>query len=130
MYLLGERGFEDATTKIGQTAKQMLRRMNIAEVIVAAAVLVATSAMVGTARTQQKAAAPKPQDKLALGEHDARQSLLPMDTDKNSKVFKQEQMRFMEAEFDSLDVDETRNLDVKELTQSRLRVSRSAPVGK
>ena len=45
----------------------MLTRRNIVRVIVAIVVLVATWAMLGTV-VAQKAAAPKPQDKLALGE--------------------------------------------------------------
>ena len=53
----------------------MLRRTNIVLVI---AVLVATWAMLGTA-VAQKAAAPKPQDKLALGEEEVKQLLLLID---------------------------------------------------
>ena len=36
----------------------------------------------------------------------------------------------MGAEFDRLDKDKSGDLDVKELTQSKLRVSHSASVGK
>jgi Ca2+-binding EF-hand superfamily protein len=52
-----------------------------------------------------------------------------MDTDKNGKISKQEYMEFMAAEFDRLDKDKSGELDVKELTLSKLRVSRPA-VGK
>jgi Ca2+-binding EF-hand superfamily protein len=52
-----------------------------------------------------------------------------MDTDKNGKVSKKEFMDFMSAEFDRLDTDKSGELDPKELTQSRIRPSRSA-VGK
>jgi Ca2+-binding EF-hand superfamily protein len=45
-----------------------------------------------------------------------------MDTDKSGKVSKEEWLRFMEAEFDRLDTDHTGQLDVKELTESRVRV--------
>jgi EF hand len=108
----------------------MLRRTNIAWFIVLIAVLVATLAMLGTVAAQ-KAATPKPQqDKLALGEEEVKQLLLLMDTDKNGKISKQEWMRFMEAEFDRLDKDKSGDLDVKDLTQSKLRASRFTIVGK
>jgi hypothetical protein len=66
----------------------------------------------------QKAAASKPQDKLAIGEDQAKQLLLLIDTDKNGKTSKQEWMRSIEVEFDRLD--KTRNglLDLKELAES------------
>jgi CRISPR/Cas system-associated endonuclease Cas3-HD len=107
----------------------MLRHANIVLVIVVIAVLVATWAMLGTA-VAQKAATPKPQDKLALGEAEVKQLLLLMDTDKNGKISKQEWMKFMEAEFDRLDTSKSGELDIKELTQSKLRVSRFTTVGK
>jgi hypothetical protein len=107
----------------------VLRRTNIVLVIVAIAGLVATWAMLGTA-VAQKAAAPKPQDKLALGEDEVQQLLLLMDTDKNGKIAKQDWMKFMEAEFDRLDKSKNGQLDVKELTQSKLRVSHPVSVGK
>ncbi len=56
--------------------------------------------------------------------------LLLMDTDENGKISKQEWMKFMEAEFDRLDKDKNGQLDVKELTQSTLRVSHFLSVGK
>ena len=114
-----------------QTSQELvvLRRTNIVLVIVAIAVLVATWAMLGTA-VAQKAAAPKPQDKLALGEDEVKQLLLLMDTDKNGKIAKQDWMKFMEAEFDRLDKSKNGQLDVKELTQSKLRVSHPVSVGK
>jgi hypothetical protein len=52
----------------------------------------------------------------------AKQLLLAMDTDKTGRISKEEWMRFMEAEFDRLDTDHKGQLDVKELTQSRIRV--------
>ena len=107
----------------------MLRHTNIVLVIVVIAVLVATWAMLGTA-VAQKAATPKPQDKLALGEAEVKQLLLLMDTDKNGKISKQEWMKFMEAEFDRLDKDKSGDLDVKDLKQSKLRVSHFTTVGK
>jgi hypothetical protein len=39
-------------------------------------------------------------------------------------------MKFMEAEFDKLDVEKNGELDVKELTQSKLRVRSFSAVGK
>jgi hypothetical protein len=39
-------------------------------------------------------------------------------------------MSFMEAEFDRLDVKKDGELDIKELTQSQLRVSHFGSVGK
>jgi len=107
----------------------MLRHTNIILVIVVMAVLVATWAMLGTA-VAQRAATPQPQDKLALGEAEVKQLLLLMDTDKNGKISKQEWMEFMEAEFDRLDKSKNGELDVKELTQSKLRVSHFTNVGK
>jgi Ca2+-binding EF-hand superfamily protein len=53
-----------------------------------------------------------------------------MDTDKNGKISKEEWMKFMEAEFDRLDKDKRGQLNVKELTQSKLRVRHPVSVGK
>jgi CRISPR/Cas system-associated endonuclease Cas3-HD len=101
---------------------------NIVRVIVSIAVL-ATAAILGTA-VAQKSAVPKPQDKLALGQNEVRQLLLLMDADQSGKISKQEWMKFMEAEFDRLDKDKKGQLDVKELRQSKLRVSHPVSVGK
>lgn len=79
--------------------------------------------MLGTAISQTKAAVPKPQDKLALREEEVKPLLLLMHKDKNGRISKAEYMKFMEAEFDRLDKDKSGDLDVKELTQSKLRVS-------
>ena len=107
----------------------MFRRTKIALVIVVVAMLATTSGMVGTA-VAQKAAVPKPQDKFSIGEDEAKQLLLLIDTDKNGRIFKQEWIKFMEAEFDRLDKAKTGYLDVKELMQSKLRVSHFSSVGK
>jgi EF hand len=107
----------------------MLKRTNIVLVIVAIVVLVATWGMLGTAVAQRQAV-PKSQDKLALGEDEVKQLLLLIDTNKSGKISKQEWMKFMEAEFDRLDKDKTGELDAKELTQSKLRVSQFVTVGK
>lgn len=84
------------------------------------AALLAAGAIVGTTFAQ-RAAVPKPQDKLAIGEEEVKQLLLLMDTDKNGKVSRQEFMKFMGAEFERLDKDKNGELDVKKLTQSKLQ---------
>ena|ERR1700733_14564273 len=107
----------------------MLGRMKIARFIVIVAMLIITFAIPGTSAAQ-KAAAPKVQDKLAIGQEQAEQLLLLIDTDKSGMISKEEWMKFMEAEFDRLDKDKKGRLDVKELTQSKLRVSYFINVGK
>lgn len=107
----------------------MLKRTSIAWVMAASVMLVTTWAMPGTV-VAQKAAVPKPQEKLSLGDAEVKQLLLIMDTDKNGKISKQEWMTFMEAEFDRLDKAKNGQLDVKELAQSQLRVSHFSSVGK
>ena len=107
----------------------MLNRTKIVLVMLVIAILATTWGMVGTAGAQ-KAAVPKPQDKFAIGEDEAKQLLLLVDTDKKGKVSKQEWMKFMEAEFDRLDKTKSGELDVDELMQSKLRVSPFLSVGK
>jgi len=63
----------------------MLTRTTIVRAIVAIAVLIATWAILGTA-VAQRAAVPKPQDKLALGENEVKQLLLFMDSDENGNL--------------------------------------------
>ena len=104
----------------------MLKRTNvglIVGIIVVAAITLATLA-------QTKATAPKPQDRVALGEEQARQLLLLIDTDKKGKISKQEWMRFMEAEFDRLDKSGSGRLNLKELTESQVHVTPFSNVGK
>ena len=60
--------------------------------------------------------------KVAAGEKEAKKLLLLMDKDQNGKVSKQEFMSFMEAEFERLDKNKDGELDVKELTQSKIRL--------
>jgi hypothetical protein len=107
----------------------MFRRTKIALVIVAVAMLVTTWGILGTT-VAQKAAVPKPKDKLAIGEDEAQQLLLLIDTDKKGKISKQQWMKFMEAEFDRLDKTKSGELDTTELIQSKLRVSPFLSVGK
>jgi hypothetical protein len=59
--------------------------------------------------------------KLAEASEAAKRLLLVMDTGKTGKVSREEWMRFMEAEFNRLDTKHNGELDVKELTQSRVR---------
>jgi hypothetical protein len=107
----------------------MLNRRNMLFVASPVAGLFALEAIVGDSFAQ-KAAAPKPHDKLALGEDEVKQLLLLIDTDKTGKITKPEWMKFMEAEFDRLDKNKSGELDAKELAQSRLRVSPFARAGK
>lgn len=104
----------------------MSRRTNLRSI----AMLAMAGVVVSAALAQTKATVPKPQDKLALAEEQAKQLLLLIDTDKKGKISKQEWMKFMEAEFDRLDKDKTGELDIMELTQSKLRVSHFTSVGK
>ena len=96
----------------------MLRRAKSGWTILIFTVLVSAAAMVGTAAAQK--ATPRPQNTLAIGEDQVRQLLLLMNTDNRGKISKQEFMAFMQAEFERLDKDKTGELDVKELTQSKL----------
>jgi hypothetical protein len=107
----------------------MLNRTKLVLVTLVIAMLATLWGMLGTA-VAQKAAVPKPQDNLAIGEDGAKQLLLLVDTDKKGKVSKQEWMKFMEAEFDRLDKAKTGYLDIKELMHSKLRVSQFSSVGK
>jgi Ca2+-binding EF-hand superfamily protein len=106
-----------------QEESTMLIRTNQLRIIVAIAVLVATGTMLGTAAAQ-KAAVPKPQDRLAMGEDGVKQLLALMETDKKGMVSKQEFMKFMEAEFERLDKNKNGELNARQLTQSTLSVNR------
>ncbi len=103
----------------------MLMQTSKRWIIAAAAALVVTATMLGTAAAQ-KASVPKPQNKLAIGEDGVKQLLPLMDTDKNGMVSRQEFMKFMEAEFERLDKAKKGQLNVKQLTQSSLTASRFA----
>jgi Ca2+-binding EF-hand superfamily protein len=59
---------------------------------------------------------------VAAGEGQVRQLLLLMDQDQNGQVSRAEFMRFMEAEFEGLDVDHSGELNPEELSRSRIRV--------
>jgi hypothetical protein len=111
----------------GKNSKElaMLTRTNRLRIIVVIAVLVVTGTKLGNAAAQ-KAAVPKPQNKLAIAEEEVKQLLPLMDTDKRGMVSRQEFMRFMEAEFERLDKNRKGELNVKELTQSTLTANRLA----
>lgn len=108
----------------------MSSRTHVAQIMVVIAVLVVTLGVLEAALAQTKATVPKPQDRLALAEEHARDLLRLIDTDKRGKISKQEWMRFMGAESDRLDKAKNGELDVKEVTQSKLRVSHFTSVGK
>ena len=59
---------------------------------------------------------------VAAGEGEVRQLLALMDTDQNGQVSRDEFMRFMEGEFDSLDIDRSGELNPRELSYSRIGV--------
>ena len=84
-------------------------------------VLFATGILLTTAAAQ-KASVPKAQDRLTMGEEEVRQLLQLMEPNQKGMVSKQEYMKFMEAEFDKLDINKDGELDVKELTQSKYSV--------
>jgi hypothetical protein len=59
----------------------------------------------------------------------ARQLLRAMDKHPNGRVSKQEFMRFMEAEFDRLDVGRKGELTARELSKSQFRYQATRPGG-
>jgi len=70
---------------------------------------------------------PKPNPRnVAAGESEAKRLLLLMDRDQSGKVSKAEFMAFMEAEFERMDINRDGELDVKELTGSKL-INHSGP---
>ena len=77
-----------------------------------------TAASLAESAWGQKTATPKPSDREALAEPSVKELLLLMDSDKNGKISKQEWMKFMEFEFDRLDLKRKGELDSKELRQS------------
>ncbi|MGA2168163.1 MAG: hypothetical protein ABSG62_08110 [Terracidiphilus sp.] len=98
-------------------------------IVLAITVLAATWAIPGNA-VEQKLVVPKAQDKQALRADQVKQLLLLMDSDMNGKISKQEWMKFIEAEFDRLDNGKSGELDVKEISHSKLRASRPVITGK
>jgi Ca2+-binding EF-hand superfamily protein len=84
----------------------------------------------GATPIAQKQPQRKTPDKGALAEDEVTQLLLLMDADKDGTISKQEWMNFMSAEFDRLDKNKNGFLDVREIAQSKVRVSRFADMGK
>ena len=76
----------------------------------------------GDAQESRSSATPQKEKKLIQGEKEAKKMLLLMDKDMNGKVSKQEFMGFMEVEFERLDINHDDELDVKELTESRVLI--------
>jgi hypothetical protein len=103
---------------MGKTRKIMLTVLAAAAMAAAGTRLITT---VGTAMAQSTDPDTKHKAKnLAAGEVEAKQLLLLMDRDQSGKVSKKEFMGFMEEEFQRLDINKDGELDVQELTQSRL----------
>jgi hypothetical protein len=102
----------------GEERLDMTKRIVLA--IATSLMLIAAGSVVAQ-DSDPKAEAQK-EKKLAAGEREAKKMLLLMDTDKSGKVSKQEFMSFMEAEFQRMDINKDGELDVKELTDSRVQV--------
>ena len=109
----------------------MTEKRKIVLIGVAIAAMAAEGAKVETAmaaqntgaQAQSSGATPdskQKEKKLVAGEVEAKRLLLLMDRDQNGRVSKQEFMNFMEEEFQLLDINKDGELDVKELTQTRL----------
>jgi type II secretory pathway component PulK len=104
---------------VNKTRKTILTALAIVAMIAAGTTFGVT---VGTAQAQSSAASPDSKQKqknIAAGEDEAKRLLLLMDRDQSGKVSRQEFMKFMEAEFERLDINKDGELDVKELTQAR-----------
>jgi Ca2+-binding EF-hand superfamily protein len=88
------------------------------------AVLLVAAALFGAGQAGQETPqqAAQREKKLDAGEKEAKRILLLMDKDKSGKVSKQEFMSFMEAEFERMDTNKDGELDVDELTHSRVIV--------
>jgi len=88
----------------------MTRNRRTVAVLLGAAALLA-----GGAVAQDK------EKKIVAGQAEVKRLLLLMDKDTNGKISHEEFMNFMEAEFVSLDVNKDGELDVKELSKTRMR---------
>lgn len=78
------------------------------------AMLIAATLGVGVAQKSVQ----KQSDKNVMAIENVKQLLLIMDTDKKGKISKQEWMKFMEAEFDMLDLEKKGELDQTEIHRS------------
>jgi hypothetical protein len=122
VFRLGQKG-----RRLVKEKSKMIEKRKIVLIVLAIVAMVAAGATLtttmGTARAQTSGANPDTKQKeknLTAGEVEARRLLLLMDRDQSGKVSRQEFMRFMEEEFQRLDINKDGELDVKELTQSRL----------
>jgi len=118
---------------ISQLKKRELAKernmLNSKKMTLATAVLVSVSALSGFA-SERKQAVPEPQDKLVLAESKVKE-LLPLAAPaNNSKVSKEEWLKFMAAEFDRLDKSGRGVVDVTELGPSTLWETGIAKLGK
>jgi hypothetical protein len=75
---------------------------------------------------------PKQPDRYVMAIDNVKQLLLVMDSDKNGKISKQQWMKFMEAEFDRLDLEKKGELDQAVIRQSAgyVKQARSADLGR
>jgi EF hand len=103
----------------------MIKLRSVRAAVLAAVGVLGVGATIGATlvaqESDQKTVSPNDK-KVAAGEREAKKLLLLMDTDKSGKVSKQEFMSFMEAEFERMDINKDGELDVKELTNSRVQV--------
>lgn len=107
----------------------MLKKSIVTSIGLALAIWLAVTAL-RSAANPQKSSVPKQQGNLALGEDEVRRLVLLIAPNERGKITKQEWMKFMEAEFDRLDKDNSGELDAEELARSRVRVSPFAKSGK
>jgi Ca2+-binding EF-hand superfamily protein len=98
----------------------MLTDLAVAAMAAAGTTLVTTGGAAMAQSTAANSDTKQKEKKLEAGEVEAKRLLLLMDKDQSGKVSKQEFMSFMEEEFEKLDINKDGELDVKELTQSRL----------
>ncbi len=95
----------------------------VVSVILAVAGVLGAGAIVSTIAAQESNPKTRDEEKrLAAGEREAKKMLLLKDTGQSGKISKQEFVSFMEAEFERLDTNKDGELDVKELTNSRVQV--------
>jgi len=84
------------------------------------ALIISFVALMASVCAAQESAAPAAQQSVPpavlQGEYSVTQLLKLMDKDQNGKVSRAEFMKFMNAEFDQLDVNKDGELDVNELT--------------
>jgi len=119
---------EPAEPEFVKEKLRMAEARKVILIVLAIVAMVATGTRMGTALAQNSGAQNSSANaetkqklkNLAAGEVEAKRLLLLMDRDQSGKVSKQEFMTFMEEEFQRLDVNKDGELDVKELTQSRL----------